>query len=117
MIPLSAWIRRALMTTPSPLRALVPAALKQLEKGGRLVCGGIHMSDIPSFPYALLWQERQLRSVANLTRADAQEFFAALQTLPPLRVRTTPYPLQAAQQAMDDLRAGRFQGAAVLLPD
>ena len=99
------------------LIAQVAVALRAVRKGGRVVCGGIHMSDIPSFPYALLWQERQLRSVANLTRADAQEFFAALQTLPPLRVRTTPYPLQAAQQAMDDLRAGRFQGAAVLLPD
>jgi len=101
----------------APVGELVPMALRAVRKGGRVVCGGIHMSDIPSFPYALLWQERQLRSVANLTRADAQEFFAALQTLPPLRVRTTPYPLQAAQQAMDDLRAGRFQGAAVLLPD
>ena len=101
----------------APVGELVPLALRAVRKGGRVVCGGIHMSDIPSFPYALLWQERQLRSVANLTRADAQEFFAALQTLPPLRVRTTPYPLQAAQQAMDDLRAGRFQGAAVLLPD
>ena len=120
------WAGDADQPAPEPLDAailfapageLVPLALRAVRKGGRVVCGGIHMSDIPSFPYALLWQERQLRSVANLTRADAQEFFAALQTLPPLRVRTTPYPLQAAQQAMDDLRAGRFQGAAVLLPD
>ena len=120
------WAGDADQPAPEPLDAailfapageLVPLALRAVRKGGRVVCGGIHMSDIPSFPYALLWQERQLLSVANLTRADAQEFFAALQTLPPLRVRTTPYPLQAAQQAMDDLRAGRFQGAAVLLPD
>lgn len=121
-----AWAGDAEQAPPEPLDAailfapvgeLVPLALRAVRKGGRVVCGGIHMSDIPSFPYALLWQERQLRSVANLTRADAQEFFAALQTLPPLRVHTRPYPLQAAQQAMDDLRAGRFQGAAVLLPD
>ncbi|HMN21035.1 MAG TPA: zinc-dependent alcohol dehydrogenase family protein [Ottowia sp.] len=100
----------------APVGELVPLALKAVRKGGRVVCGGIHMSDIPSFPYALLWEERQVLSVANLTRTDAREFFAALQTLPPLQVHTTPYPLAAAQQAMDDLRAGRFQGAAVLLP-
>ena len=100
----------------APVGELVPLALQTVRKGGRVVCGGIHMSDIPSFPYALLWQERQLVSVANLTRTDAREFFAALRTLPPLQVYTTPYPLTAAQQAMDDLRAGRFQGAAVLLP-
>ena len=101
----------------APVGALVPLALKAVRKGGRVVCGGIHMSDIPAFPYALLWQERQLLSVANLTRADAREFFEALRTLPPLHVHTRRYPLQAAGQAMDDLRAGRFQGAAVLMPD
>ena len=101
----------------APVGALVPLALKAVRKGGRVVCGGIHMSDIPAFPYALLWEERQILSVANLTRADAREFFAALQTLPPLQVHTRTYPLQAADQAMDDLRHGRFQGAAVLVPD
>lgn len=100
----------------APIGALVPLALKAVRKGGRVVCGGIHMSDIPGFPYALLWQERQLLSVANLTRADAHEFFSALPSLPPLQVHTRAYPLQAAQQALDDLRAGRFQGAAVLVP-
>ena len=100
----------------APVGALVPLALKAVRKGGRVVCGGIHMSDIPAFPYALLWEERQILSVANLTRADAREFFAALQTLPPLQVHTRTYPLQAADQAMDDLRHGRFQGAAVLVP-
>ena len=101
----------------APVGALVPLALQAVRKGGRVVCGGIHMSDIPSFPYALLWQERQLVSVANLTRADAREFFAALKTLPPLQVHTRRYPLQAAAQAMDDLRQGRLQGAAVLMPE
>ena len=100
----------------APVGALVPLALQAVRKGGRVVCGGIHMSDIPSFAYALLWQERQLVSVANLTRADAREFFAALRTLPPLQVHTHRYALQDAERAMDDLRAGRFQGAAVLVP-
>ena len=101
----------------APVGALVPLALQAVRKGGRVVCGGIHMSDIPSFPYALLWQERQLVSVANLTRADAREFFAALRTLPPLQVHTRRYALQDAEQAMDDLREGRIQGAAVLVPE
>jgi propanol-preferring alcohol dehydrogenase len=100
----------------APVGALVPLALKTVRKGGRVVCGGIHMSEIPAFPYALLWQERQLVSVANLTRADAHGFFAALQALPPLQVHTHRYPLQDAERAMDDVRAGRIQGAAVLVP-
>ncbi len=99
----------------APVGALVPLALQAVRKGGRVVCGGIHMSDIPSFPYRLLWEERQLLSVANLTRRDASEFlrFAARS---PLHVETTTYPLQAANEALADLRGGRLQGAAVLLP-
>jgi propanol-preferring alcohol dehydrogenase len=99
----------------APVGALVPLALQAVRKGGRVVCGGIHMSDIPSFAYRLLWEERQLLSVANLTRADAAEFlqFAAHT---PLQVETTSYPLERANEALADLRAGRLQGAAVLVP-
>ena len=95
--------------------ALVPAALRAVAKGGRVVCGGIHMSDIPQFPYAILWGERQILSVANLTRADAVEF---LELAPRAGVTTTTtiYPLERANEALADLRAGRFQGAAVLVP-
>jgi propanol-preferring alcohol dehydrogenase len=98
----------------APAGELVPRALQAVAPGGTVVCAGIHMSDIPSFPYRLLWQERTLRSVANLTRRDAQEFlaFAASHTL---RVRATPYPLARANEALDDLRAGRMTGAAVLV--
>ena len=99
----------------APVGALVPAALKAVRKGGAVVCGGIHMSAIPSFPYELLWGERVLRSVANLTRQDGRDFFAAAARVR-LRTATVAYPLEAANQALDDLRAGRFQGAAVLLP-
>ena len=80
-----------------------------------MVCAGIHMSDIPSFPYSLLWQERELVSVANLTRQDAREFLDLVRTRPP-SVHVTRYPLEQANRALDDLRAGRLQGAAVLLP-
>jgi propanol-preferring alcohol dehydrogenase len=80
-----------------------------------VVCGGIHMSDIPSFPYAILWEERQLASVANLTRQDAVEFLA-LAPKAGIRTTTTVYPLERANDALDDLRHGRFQGAAVLVP-
>ena len=99
----------------APVGALVPAALKAVKKGGRVVCGGIHMSDIPSFPYALLWQEREVMSVANLTREDAHEFLAVA---PRANVRTevTRYPLARANAALADLREGRLQGAAVLVP-
>ncbi|MQT12625.1 zinc-dependent alcohol dehydrogenase family protein [Segnochrobactrum spirostomi] len=100
----------------APVGALVPTALAAVRKGGRVVCGGIHMSDIPSFPYSLLWEERQIVSVANLTRADATEFLA-LAPLARIETRTHLYPLAAANLALDDLRAGRFQGAAVLVPD
>ena len=99
----------------APVGALVPAALKAVKKGGRVVCGGIHMSDIPSFPYRLLWEERQVVSVANLTRADAREFL----TLAPqagVKSEVTRYPLEAANEALADLREGRLQGAAVLVP-
>jgi propanol-preferring alcohol dehydrogenase len=95
--------------------ALVPQALRAVHKGGRVVCAGIHMSDIPSFPYAWLWGERQILSVANLTRADGIEF---LRLAPEMGIvtKTTPYPLTEANQALADLRAGRFEGAAVLVP-
>jgi len=99
----------------APVGALVPAALAAVRKGGRVVCGGIHMSDIPSFPYRLLWGERQLRSVANLTRDDGREFIA-FAAAAPLQVQLTPYPLEQANHALADLRAGRLQGAAVLVP-
>jgi propanol-preferring alcohol dehydrogenase len=94
---------------------LVPLALKALRKGGRVVCAGIHMSDIPAFPYSLLWEERQVLSVANLTRQDGIDF---LHQVPSMRivVSTTTYPLGKANEALADLRAGRFQGAAVLVP-
>jgi propanol-preferring alcohol dehydrogenase len=94
---------------------LVPLALKAVRKGGRVVCAGIHMSDIPSFPYALLWEERQLNSVANLTRQDGIDF---LRQVPAMGIvtRTAPYKLAQANEALVDLRAGRFEGAAVLLP-
>ncbi len=99
----------------APVGALVPTALKCVAKGGTVVCAGIHMSDIPSLPYRLLWQERTLRSVANLTRRDAEEFLALAPKVP-VRTATRAYPLEAANQALDDLRAGRIEGAAVLLP-
>ena len=94
---------------------LVPLALKALRKGGRVVCAGIHMSDIPSFPYRLLWEVRQLMSVANLTRQDGIDF---LRLVPEMGIvtKTTSYPLNQANQALADLRAGRFEGAAVLVP-
>jgi propanol-preferring alcohol dehydrogenase len=99
----------------APVGALVPAALRVVRKGGRVVCGGIHMSDIPSFPYRLLWEERQVLSVANLTREDAHEFLAVA---PQVGVNTevTRYPLAQANAALADLREGRLQGAAVLIP-
>jgi propanol-preferring alcohol dehydrogenase len=116
------WAGDSLATPPEPLDAalifapvgeLVPAALKTLDPGGVVVCAGIHMSDIPSFPYDLLWMERQIRSVANLTRQDGEEF---LQIAPKVPVRTEvhPYPLADANRALDNLRHGRFEGAAVL---
>lgn len=99
----------------APVGALVPMALKAVRKGGRVVCAGIHMSDIPSFPYSILWEEREVLSVANLTRRDAVDF---LEVAPKAGVETTVtiYPLERANEALDDLRAGRLKGAAVLVP-
>ena len=99
----------------APVGALVPLALKAVRKGGRVVCGGIHMSDIPAFPYRLLWEEREVVSVANLTRRYAGDFFAATETMG-IRATTRAYPLEQANQALADLRDGRLSGAAVLIP-
>jgi propanol-preferring alcohol dehydrogenase len=99
----------------APVGALVPAALEATRKGGTVVCGGIHMSDIPSFQYRLLWEERVLRSVANLTRRDAEEFLA-LAPKAGVRTQTVVYPLDRANDALVDLRRGALQGAAVLVP-
>lgn len=118
------WAGNAVAAPPEPLDAavifapageLVPQALRAVRKGGRVICGGIHMSDIPSFPYALLWGERELLSVANLTRADASGFFAAAAEAG-VRATTHTYRLEMANQALDDLRQGRLGGAAVLVP-
>ena len=94
---------------------LVPTALRAVRKGGRVICAGIHMSDIPTFRYDLLWGERQIGSVANLTRQDGLDFLKLAQQMG-IKTRTTAYPLQQANQALADLRAGRFEGAAVLVP-
>lgn len=99
----------------APVGDLVPAALAAVDKGGAVVCGGIHMSDIPSFPYRLLWEERVLRSVANLTRADGKALMEAASGTD-VETETVVYPLEKANEALDDLRAGRFTGAAVLVP-
>jgi alcohol dehydrogenase, propanol-preferring len=98
----------------APVGALVPAALKAVMPGGTVVCAGIHMSDIPSFPYQLLWQERTLRSVANLTRSDGKRFLELVPRVP-VRTHVNRYPLARAPEALEDLRAGRFAGAAVLV--
>ena len=99
----------------APTGGLVPAALRAVVKGGTVVCAGIHMSDIPSFPYAILWGERRLVSVANLTRRDGEEFFQ-LAAKAGVRTRTTPYPLERANDALEALRSGKLTGAAVLTP-
>ncbi len=99
----------------APVGGLVPAALAATKKGGTVVSGGIHMSDIPSFPYHILWEERVLRSVANLTRRDAEEFLA-LAAAAGIRTETVTYPLARANDALADLRNGALQGAAVLIP-
>jgi alcohol dehydrogenase, propanol-preferring len=120
----AAWAGGSDEMPPEPLDAaiifaaagdLVPQALKAVRKGGRVVCAGIHMSDIPSFPYRLLWEERELLSVANLTRRDAIDF---LRLAPQVGIvtHTTRYPLREANQALQDLRNGNFEGAAVLTP-
>jgi propanol-preferring alcohol dehydrogenase len=99
----------------APVGALVPAALRAVGPGGRVVCAGIHMSDIPSFPYELLWRERSVHSVANLTREDAREFLE-LAPMVPVRATAHVYPLERAAEALEDLRAGRFEGSAVVVP-
>ena len=99
----------------APVGALVPEALRHTIRGGVVVCAGIHMSDVPSFPYRLLWEERVVRSVANLTREDAQQFLALAPRVP-VRTHVHTYPLRNANEALGDLRAGRLQGAAVLVP-
>ena len=99
----------------APAGELVPVALRALAKGGSVVCAGIHMSDIPAFPYEILWGERSVRSVANLTRGDGEEFMSVAPRVP-VRTRTTEYPLAHANQALEDLRSGRVHGAAVLVP-
>jgi alcohol dehydrogenase, propanol-preferring len=99
----------------APVGALVPAALRAVKKGGRVVCGGIYMSDIPSFPYEILWEERQLVSVANLTRKDASSFLPVARQAQ-VHTSTIVYPLERANEAVCDLREGRLQGAAVLVP-
>ena len=118
------WAGSSDQMPPEPLDAaiifatvgdLVPLALKAVRKGGRVVCAGIHMSDIPSFPYSLLWEERQLVSVANLKRRDGIDFLALAQKVS-IVTKTTTYPLTQANEALADLRAGRFEGAAVLVP-
>jgi propanol-preferring alcohol dehydrogenase len=99
----------------APVGALVPAALRVVEKGGTVVCGGIHMSDIPAFPYEILWGERTVRSVANLTRRDGEEFFRLVAEVP-LRIAAAPFPLAEANEGLAALRSGRLRGAAVLVP-
>jgi len=99
----------------APVGSLVPESLRRILPGGVVVCAGIHMSDIPSFPYRILWEERMVRSVANLTRQDAREFLALAAEVP-IRTHVRSYPLAEANRALDDLRAGRLTGAAVLVP-
>jgi propanol-preferring alcohol dehydrogenase len=100
----------------APVGALVPAALRAVAKGGTVVCGGIHMSDIPAFPYDILWGERVVRSVANLTRRDGDEFLTLAPRVP-VRTEVQPFPLAEANAALDHLRRGQVRGAAVLVPD
>lgn len=99
----------------APVGALIPAALAAVRKGGCVICAGIHMSDVPSFPYSLLWGERIVRSVANLTREDGREFFKLAASIP-IHTKATRFRLDEGQKALDELRAGAFQGAAVLVP-
>ncbi len=98
----------------APVGQLLPLALKAVKKGGIVVCAGIYMSDIPSFPYSILWEERSIKSVANLTRRDGEEFLALAPTVP-VKTEVHPYPLEKVNEALDDLRHGRFNGAAVIL--
>jgi len=118
------WAGGSDQTPPEPLDAaiifapvgdLVPIALRAVAKGGVVVCGGIHMSDIPSFPYRLLWEERVIRSVANLTRWDGEDFFRKASQFR-IQTHTQPFPLEKANEALEALRTGKIQGAAVLIP-
>ena len=120
----AAWAGSSDEPTPEPLDAaiifapvgeLVPTALRAVRKGGCVICGGIHMSDIPAMPYRLLWEERELVSVANLTRRDAEEFFP-IAAKAGVRTHTITYALERANEALEDLRGGRLTGAAVLVP-
>lgn len=99
----------------APVGELVPAALAAVRRGGRVVCAGIHMSDIPGFPYSLLWGERELCSVANLTRRDGEEFLPLAARIP-VTTEVHTYSLEDANRALDDLRQGRFTGAGVVVP-
>jgi propanol-preferring alcohol dehydrogenase len=99
----------------APVGALVPVSLRAIRKGGAVICAGIHMSDIPSFPYSILWGERAVKSVANLTRRDGELFFAKIATVP-LRVKVEPMPLDQANDALQRLRNGALRGATVLIP-
>ncbi len=99
----------------APVGSLVPTALHALRKGGTVVCGGIHMSDIPTFPYDWLWEERVIRSVANLTRQDGEELLATAPRVP-VHTQVTVFPLEQANEALSRLRSGQLQGAAVLVP-
>jgi alcohol dehydrogenase, propanol-preferring len=118
------WAGDSTMTPPEPLDAailfapvgaLVPAALRQVDAGGIVICAGIHMSDIPAFPYEWLWRERTICSVANLTREDGDALLSIAPKVP-IRTEVVPYPLEAAEDALEGLRHGRFRGAAVLVP-
>jgi propanol-preferring alcohol dehydrogenase len=100
----------------APVGGLVPQALRAIRKGGAVVCGGIHMSEIPAFPYELLWQERGVCSVANLTRRDGEEFFALAPRVP-VRTQVELFSMSDANEALNQLRRGQIQGAAVLVPD
>ncbi|HET7715200.1 MAG TPA: zinc-dependent alcohol dehydrogenase family protein [Bauldia sp.] len=100
----------------APVGTLVPAALRAVRKGGRVITAGIHMSEIPAFPYAILWGERMIRSVANLTRADGEDFMRVAEELP-IITTVAPLPLEQANEALDEMRAGQLKGAAVLVPD
>ncbi|HET9549202.1 MAG TPA: alcohol dehydrogenase, partial [Candidatus Binatia bacterium] len=100
----------------APVGDLVPQALKAVGKGGTVVCGGIHMSDIPSFPYSILWEERSICSVANLTRRDGEEFMALAPKVP-VRTEVETFPLEEANEALNRLRAGKIHGAAVLVTE
>lgn len=120
----AAWAGPSTARPPEPLDAaiifapdgsLVPRALRALDRGGTVVCAGIHMSEIPAFSYDDLWQERSIRSVANLTRHDAEEFLALAPQVP-ITTTVVTYPLEHTEQALDDLRSGRFEGSAVVLP-